>query len=125
MSRTSPARFFSLLLTAVVVLSTQPAALSYLQEPKPQPPPDKQNRGLGIQPPTTADARPEQTTVAGSKPEIVLQAGISSPQTQIGFSPDGRLRASMGMFGNSIKLWEVSSGRLLRQLESSIPTMGS
>ncbi|MDQ5846761.1 MAG: hypothetical protein M3539_15850, partial [Acidobacteriota bacterium] len=55
----------------------------------------------------------------------VLQAGITSPQTQISFSPDGRLLASMGIGGNANKLWEVTSGRLVRQLESSIPSMGA
>src|SRR5262245_28279506 len=59
---------------------------------------------------------------AAKKPEIVLQAGISSPQTQIVFSPDGRLLASMGYTGNVVKLWEVSSGRLLRQFDSSTPS---
>jgi WD40 repeat protein len=68
---------------------------------------------------------PDQAQPAPSKPEIVLQAGITSPQTQIGFSPDGRLLASMGMNGNAIKLWEVASGRLLRQLDSGIPSMGA
>ena len=124
MSRTTPARCLSLLLILLFVFAAQSATLPLPQEPKPQPPPEKQDRGLGIQP-GTPDTKPEQTNTAGSKPEIVLQAGISSPQTQISFSPDGRLLASMGMFGNSIKLWEVSSGRLLRQLESSIPTIGA
>ena len=55
-----------------------------------------------------------------TKPEIVLQAGITSPQSQICFSRDGRLLASMGINGNAIKLWEVASGRLLRQFETSI-----
>jgi WD40 repeat protein len=66
-----------------------------------------------------------QARQQNAAPEIVLQAGISSPQTQISFSPDGRLLASMGMTGNAIKLWEVSTGRLLRHLESSIPAMGA
>src|ERR1044071_9121450 len=76
-------------------------------------------------PPCAAFTMSNQTKPVASKPEIVLQAGITSPQTQIGFSPDGRLLASMGMFGNAIKLWEVASGRLLRQLESGIPSMGT
>ena len=33
------------------------------------------------------------------------------PQSQINFSPDGRLLASMGIDGNAIKLWETASGR--------------
>ena len=63
---------------------------------------------------------------AAKKPEIVLQAGITSPQAQINFSPDGRLLASIdGVSGNAIKLWEVSTGRLLHQFESGLPSMGS
>jgi WD40 repeat protein len=97
---------------------------SETQEPKPSPAPQKDERGLGIRPDAPAVTTAPQSTHA-AKPEIVLQAGISSPQTQISFSPDGRLLASMGMSGNAIKLWEVSTGRLLRQLESSIPSMGA
>jgi WD40 repeat protein len=66
-----------------------------------------------------------QSKPAANRPEIVLQAGITVPQSQIGFSPDGRLLASMGIDGNAIKLWEVASGRLLRQLEIGIPAMGA
>ena len=83
----------------------------------------KDERGLGIRP-NAANPQANQAKSGGTKPEIVLQAGITSPQTQIGFSRDGRLLASTGMYGNSIKLWDVSSGRLLRQLESSIPSIG-
>jgi WD40 repeat protein/uncharacterized caspase-like protein len=66
-----------------------------------------------------------QAKAVASKPEIVLQAGITMPQAQMGFSPDGRLLASMGMDGNTIKLWEVASGRLLRQFEIGISAMGA
>ncbi len=116
---------------------------SSAQDPKPTPaqdPAKKDDRGVGIeqskQP--TADSKGQEPgtspQAAGSrnvrrsgqtKPEMVLQAGITAPQTQISFSPDGRLLASMGIGGNAIKLWEVSSGRLVRQLESSIPSMGA
>src|SRR5262249_1452118 len=89
------------------------------QETKP-----KDDRGLGVRPNPTPGPQ-NQAPVAGTKPEIVLQAGITAPQIQVALSPDGRLLASMSKDGNSIKLWEVASGRVLRQLESSTPTIGS
>src|SRR6266404_8014488 len=89
------------------------------QETKP-----KDDRRLGARP-TAPSAASNQTQSGANKPEIVLQAVITSPQTQIAFSPDGWLLASMGKDGNSIKLWEVASGRFLRQLESAIPSMGA
>ncbi|MFY9610031.1 MAG: hypothetical protein WAU45_15610 [Blastocatellia bacterium] len=110
-------RSLSLLLLALLVVP--PIDALNWQETKP-----KDDRGLGVRA-NTANPTENQTSSAGSKPEIVLQAGITSPQTQISFSPDGRLLASMGFEGNAIKLWEVASGRLLRQLESAIPSMGT
>jgi WD40 repeat protein len=96
-------------------------------EPKPSPtqtPTPQDNRGLGVGS-GAINVKQEQGKADSARPEIVLQAGISTPQAQISFSPDGRVLASLGMYGNSIKLWEVSSGRLLRQLESSTPSMGA
>ena len=112
-------RSLSLLVLAILVFPNC-AALASLsgQETKP-----KDDRGLGVRPNATNPASGQAKT-GGNKPEIVLQAGITSPQTQIGFSRDGRLLASTGMHGTYIKLWEVASGRLLRQLESTMPTFG-
>ena len=112
-------QILNLLVSALLVSSISEAFTSvYAQETK-----QKDERGLGVRP-NAGKASVDQSKAGGNKPEIVLQAGITSPQTQIGFSRDGRLLASMGMNGNYIKLWEVSSGRLLRQLESSIPSFG-
>ena len=80
------------------------------------------DRGLGVQQ-NLAQGQKTQSNAGPPRPEIVLQAGITSPQIQIAFSPEGRLLASMAKDGNSIKLWEVASGRVLRQLESSIPSL--
>ncbi|HEY5883975.1 MAG TPA: caspase family protein [Pyrinomonadaceae bacterium] len=112
-----------------LIVSAQPLVV-VSQQGTPQDPAKKDDRGLGVQS-ASPTPTPEQQTAAskqqtaGNKPEIVLQAGITAPQTQISFSPDGRLLASMGLGGNAIKLWEVTSGRLVRQLESSIPSMGA
>ena len=113
-------RSVRLLLLILLALPTGAAfSSSAPQETKP-----KDDRGLGVRP-NPANASPNQAKAAGSKPEIVLQAGITSAQSQISFSPDGRLLASMGINGNAIKLWEVASGRLLRQLDSGILSVGA
>ncbi|HKE58810.1 MAG TPA: caspase family protein [Pyrinomonadaceae bacterium] len=102
------------------------AAVASSQNPTPQEP-QKEKRGIGV---GTASPSPTPTSVTSAqsgavKPEIVLQPGITSPQTEVRFSPDGRLLASVGWDGNSIKLWEIASGRLLRTLQSSVPSMGA
>jgi WD40 repeat protein len=74
---------------------------------------------------SASEAAPGQANPVAGKPEIVLQAGITMPQAEIKFSPDGRLLASMGIDGSAIKLWEVASGRLLRQFEIGISAMGA
>ena len=107
------------------VVTNPKSALSNQQSA--QEPAKKDDRGLGVEQSKqqTADSKEQAAGQTASKPEVVLQAGITAPQTQIAFSPDGRLLASMGIGGNAIKLWEVASGRLVRQLESSIPSMGA
>lgn len=113
-------RFMKFVLSILLALRNCAAFTSAAsQNPKP-----KEDRGLGVRP-DTANAGPNQTKTGAGKPEILLQAGITSPQSQISFSPDGRLLASMGMFGNAIKLWELASGRLLRQLDTGVPSMGA
>jgi WD40 repeat protein len=54
-------------------------------------------------------------TAAGQKPELVLQTGHASWIYSVTFSPDGKLLASGGL-DLTIKIWEVSTGTLLRSL---------
>lgn len=51
---------------------------------------------------------------APAKPEIVVQTGHASAISQLRFSPDGRLVASTTLGENVVKLWQVESGRQLR-----------
>ncbi|HSB08069.1 MAG TPA: caspase family protein [Blastocatellia bacterium] len=124
MRTTARVRYLTLL---VIVVSVFPSGRSLAffgsQEAKSEQPNPSQDRGVAIRP-NAANAASGQIKPGASKPEIVLQPGITSPQSQVRFSPDGRLLASMGRDGNAIKLWEVASGRLLRQLDSGIPSMG-
>ena len=51
-----------------------------------------------------------------SKPELLLQNGHKGMVLSVAFSPDGKTLAS-GSRDNTIGLWEVSSGRLIRSFE--------
>ena len=105
MKRLSGSRSLTILIIIVLVSSAVGFAHSRIQETKP-----KDDRGLNVKPANSAGETAGQNKSSGNRPEIVLQAGITSPQSQICFSRDGRLLASMGINGNAIKLWEVASG---------------
>jgi WD40 repeat protein len=50
------------------------------------------------------------------KPELIVQTGHVKSVEAIAFSPDGRALASASLFANTVKLWEVATGRELRTL---------
>ncbi len=57
---------------------------------------------------------------AADKPEIFAQLGHSSDVESLAFSPDGRYAAS-GSRDNTVKLWEVSTGREVRTVKAGAP----
>ena len=102
---------FTLLLLAIVV------PITYGQDPTPTPPDD---RGLGVQSATpTSNAQSAQQS-REAKPELVLQTGYNNffGATRLVFSPDGRLVATTTFRSSTIKLWETSTGRELRNLST-------
>src|SRR5262245_50936108 len=56
------------------------------------------------------------------RPELVLQTGHTDGAQAVAFSPDGKLLASGG-FDNTIKLWEVGTGRMLRTLVCKVKSI--
>src|SRR5215813_13464290 len=63
-------------------------------------------------------------TVFAQQPELVVQTGHAEVISSVAFSPDGKFLAS-GSLDGTIKLWEVSSGLLLRTLEERAPVNGT
>ena len=102
------------LLTVSLLLLSIPAS-GNAQSPSPTPPND---RGLGVQGPSSS--RPAQTNQQAreQKPELILQSGYNSliGGTRYLFSPDGRLLATGTVRSTTIKLWDTSNGRELRDL---------
>ncbi|HEY7786111.1 MAG TPA: WD40 repeat domain-containing protein, partial [Pyrinomonadaceae bacterium] len=95
-----------LVLLSSLLVSPQVLSSALIQTQDPQ---DKRGIRADASPtPTPGASQPAQSGTRAAKPEIVLQAGITSPQSQLAFSPNGQLLASMGFDGNAIKVWEIS-----------------
>ena len=70
----------------------------------------------GIELSTESTRSSQQAPVPSSaKPELVIQAGHTKPINTVAFSPDGRWLASGGK-DDTIKIWDISTGYLLRTL---------
>ena len=74
----------------------------------------KENRGIGVTNSSTRDSDSDQP-ISDTKPEIVIQSSHTKPINAITFAPDGRWLAS-GANDDTIKIWDTSTGHLLRTL---------
>ena len=67
---------------------------------------------------------PGSIASAEEKPEIFVQMGHSDNVTSVSFSPDGRYMLS-GSSDDTMKLWEVSSGREIRTFQGDSSSVTS
>ncbi|MCM3905396.1 MAG: caspase family protein [Pyrinomonadaceae bacterium] len=106
---------FALAIIFVVAVSVN--ALSQIPSATPTP---TDNRGIGIQSSGSTTTSPADQAAREAKPELVLQTGYNNffGATRLVFSPDGRLLATTTWRSSTVKLWETSSGRELRNLSS-------
>src|SRR3989449_4361221 len=81
-------------------------------------PPDK--RGLGIQAPSATNTSTNDRGQREAKPELIMQTGYNNlfGATRLVFSPDGRLLATTTFRSSTVKLWDTTNGRELRNLSS-------
>jgi WD40 repeat protein/uncharacterized caspase-like protein len=82
--------------------------------------PTPEKRGIGVQTSGSTNTSPSDQAAREAKPELVLQTGYNNffGATRLVFSPDGRLLATTTFRSSTVKLWETSSGRELRNLSS-------
>ena len=116
-SKTFKPRAAGLILAAfAMVLLNAVAGAVLAQTPVPTPTPEK--RGLGVESSGVANNTQTGQQSREAKPELVLQTGYNNffGATRLVFSPDGRLLATATFRSSTLKLWDTSTGRELRNL---------
>jgi WD40 repeat protein len=100
-------RLLSLL---ILLMSVICAPISGIAQSK-----EQQKRGIGV--PSAPRQTPASVTPAtpGDRPELILQTGHTKSANAVAFSPDNRWLASGGK-DNVIKIWDLSTGNVLRTL---------
>ena len=106
----------ALRLALPITLLSGAATNAFAQNPTPTP----DNRGLGVQSSGATSKSQAGSQTREAKPELVLQTGYNSfmGAMRLVFSPDGRLLATGTFRSSTIKLWEIATGRELRNLSS-------
>jgi WD40 repeat protein/uncharacterized caspase-like protein len=81
-------------------------------------PPEKRGLGIETNSPNQTQTDPQKSKEA--KPELVLQTGYNNfyGAMRLVFSPDDRLLATATFRSSTIKLWEIATGRELRNLST-------
>lgn len=108
---------FALAILLVAAVSTG----VFAQAPSATPPPGSPDkRGIGVQTSGSTNTSQSDQAAREAKPELVLQTGYNNffGATRFVFSPDGRLLATTTFRSSTVKLWETTSGRELRNLSS-------
>ena len=102
---------------AVVLIAlslTSPWISALAQSTDQQRPGGQENRGIDL--PKTSIATPKSDqSGSDTKPEIVIQSSHTKPINAVAFSPDTSWLASAAN-DDTIKIWDISTGYLLRTL---------
>lgn len=77
-------------------------------------------RGIGVKSAGATSTSTKDPAQREAKPELVMQTGYNNffGATRLVFSPDGRLLATTTFRSNTVKLWDTTNGRELRNLSS-------
>ena len=100
--------------TLLVLFLLFPPSFARAQSSTKEKPGGQENRGLDVRKSPASTAESDQAGL-NIKPEIVIQSRHTKPINAIVFSPDGSWLAS-GANDDTIKIWEISTGHLLRTL---------
>ncbi|MBL7738648.1 MAG: caspase family protein [Chitinophagaceae bacterium] len=61
----------------------------------------------------------------GQKPELLLPVGHASPISGVCFSPDGKLAVTNGVEEKNVKIWETSTGNLIKTIDAHAEKISS
>ena len=98
----------------LVMVALISSPLPVLAHPQEQNKPVQENRGIKVPGHSAPTSEPDQLS-SSKRPEVVIQSSHSKPVNTVAFSPDGKWLAS-GANDDTIKIWDTSTGYVLRTL---------